>query len=385
MNKKEEMNFNLNNFLLAMSTPLDFVEKNVCNTSNNHSKRVAYIALKFAQKLNFDQKEISDLCSYSLIHNNGLYNAQAKNKNYFNESEENIKFFPFLSNKTNILKYQNEHFDGSGPFGLKDKEIPLFSQIIAFADILESKFDLSNENVQNRIEVESFVRSNINCLFSEELVKYYLDFSSSVDFWLDLQNENDILIYIYSNLSDFTSVLTFEEILEITSVFMYIMDKDSALLDKCIKMSEYYNFEHKDKLTLFIAASLQNIGKFLIPKNIINKTTKLNNTEYELVKSYPYYTKKALSNIMGFNNISIWASNIQETLDGKGYPYKLSAKDLSLKDRLMASLNIYESLRKDKSYRKAFSKEESIVLMHKMAEEGKLDKAIINDINKVLS
>ena len=384
MNKKIQMNFNLNNFLLAMSTPLDFVERNTCNTSNNHSKRVAYVAFKFAEKLKLTAEEMSDLCSYSLVHNNGLYQSESKNEKYFNTSEKNIKDFPFLHKRENILKYQNEHFDGSGFFGLKGSEIPLFSQIISFADILDSKFDLSKDNIENRIEIINFVKLNENYIFSKELSEYFLEFSSDISFWHDLQNENDILQYVFSKLLDFTCILDFEQILEITSVFTNIESKNSTLLENSKKILDYYAFEHKDVFTFLIAVSLQNIGKLVIPKSILNKTTKLNENEYEIVKSYPYYTKKALSNIMGFNDISIWASNVQETLDGKGYPFGRSGKDLSLKDRLLAVLNIYESLSQEKSYRKAFSKDEAIKIMYKMVEEGKLDKAIIGDINEVL-
>ncbi len=73
------------------------------------------------------------------------------------------------------------------------------------------------------------------------------------------------------------------------------------------------------------------------------------------MKTYPYYTKKILANLMGFNDISNWASRAQERVDGQGYPYKFSGKDLSLKDRLMAVLNVYQSLTIKKSYRNKYN------------------------------
>ena len=41
MNKKKQIQFNLNNFLLSTSLALDLVEKDIYNTSKNHSKSVA--------------------------------------------------------------------------------------------------------------------------------------------------------------------------------------------------------------------------------------------------------------------------------------------------------------------------------------------------------
>ena len=74
---------------------------------------------------------------------------------------------------------------------------------------------------------------------------------------------------------------------------------------------------------------------------------------------------------------------MQETLDGKGYPYGLDAKELSLKDRLMATLHIYNALGLEKSYRAKYEHYEAIDILKEMAYNGKLDIAIIKDINTV--
>ena len=54
MDKKRQMVFNLNNFLLAFSEVLK-------------SKKVAYIALNLGIKFGFDNKKLADLCSCALI------------------------------------------------------------------------------------------------------------------------------------------------------------------------------------------------------------------------------------------------------------------------------------------------------------------------------
>ncbi|NCA92769.1 phosphohydrolase, partial [bacterium] len=46
-----------------------------------------------------------------------------------------MKGFPFLTFQENIVLYHHENFDGSGIFGIKGNEIPLFAQLISFADI----------------------------------------------------------------------------------------------------------------------------------------------------------------------------------------------------------------------------------------------------------
>jgi len=101
------------------------------------------------------------------------------------------------------------------------------------------------------------------------------------------------------------------------------------------------------------------------------------------LKSNIYHNKNALRSIYGFDNISKWATRHQEQLDGDGYPSKIEASELSLKDRLMAVLNIYNSLLDEKYYRSAFSHEEAIEILNIKAKNYYLDKAIVNDISEI--
>ena len=385
MNKKTHIEFNLNNFLLAISFLFDKVESKVYQTKANHSKRVTYLCLKIGEKFNLDFEQMSDLCSYSLLHNNGLFQAYQTIKHNCEISEENIKGLPFLNAQKNILLYQQERYDGSGLYGLKEEEIPLFSQIIAFSSYLDRQFDLTNESKKNKDGIKKFIRTNETKLFSQDLCEIFCDeLSTQVGFWLDVQDENTMLQYIYQTLHDFTAVITYEELLEITKNISLITSRNSKLLSSAERMLDFYSFEHKDKYTFLIAASLMDMGKLSIASESINKVSKLNKDEYEQVKSYPYFTQKVLSNIMGFKEISIWAGRIQETLDAEGYPYSLDASTLSFKDRLLSILYIYNALRSKRVYREKLDHFDSITILKEMGKTGKLDSAIIEDINRIL-
>ena len=147
-------------------------------------------------------------------------------------------------------------------------------------------------------------------------------------------------------------------------------------------MTDFYQFEHKDKITFLISASLLNFGKLKISSELLNKKIKLINSELEEIKYNVYYNKQALQAIYGFENISRWATIHQERLDANGYPYCLKASQLSLKDRLMACLNIYNALVSSKTYRKSYTHNEAIKIMEEMGSKKKIDLTIVNDINK---
>ncbi len=384
MDKKKQMNFNLNNFLLSFSNALDEVESRYFKTSKNHSKRVAYLSLKLALEFNYKQEALFDLCAYSLMHNIALSRTREDKKEFCLLANSYATLFPFsFEEQKDVLLYQEEFFDGSGVFSLKDYEIPLFSQFISFANLLDTKFDLSNPAIENREKILNFLEEKKSILFSEDLVECFEEFSKKQSFWLDLQNENELLTFIFSTLHDKTIVLDFEEILKITSIFTLFTNENLNIITNASKVADFYNFEHKDKQTFMIAASLCNIGKLYIDEKILNKKSSLDSLEYELIKAYPYYTKKILSNIIGFSDICSYAYKVQEQIDSKGYPFSLEAKDLSLKDRALALINIYTSLTSKNSYREAFSKEQVFELISSMAEEGRVDKSLVRDFKGI--
>lgn len=134
MDKKKQMQFNLNNFLLSTSIALDFVSKNRYKISLGHAKRVAFIALNIGIKFDLSPEELSDLCSYSLLSSIGL-NQSNDDKTFCEISNECAKEFIFLNQNKNILLYQKEKIDGSGIFGLKNEEIPLFLKLFFWLEL----------------------------------------------------------------------------------------------------------------------------------------------------------------------------------------------------------------------------------------------------------
>lgn len=180
MDKKKEMNFNLNNFLLALSLPCDFKRKEYYNSSLNYSKRVAFISLNIAKQLNLNPQEMSDLCSYSLIHSIGLFTNKKIDKNYLETSNIFSKKLPFLLQNSDILLYQKEYLNGSGLFGLKGEKIPKLAQILSFSILLNETFDLGSFNIDKRDKVIEFVKKNSNILFDKEIETIFMNLAKNL-------------------------------------------------------------------------------------------------------------------------------------------------------------------------------------------------------------
>lgn len=398
------MNFNLNEFLAAVSNVLDIVEIEIFGMATNHSKRIAYISIKIADELELTNPEIFDLASLTIMHDNGAcmkilhdnlkgttqekINILESRKEHCLIGEDNLRNFPFLTNPQNIIKYHHEKYDGSGFFGLSKDDIPLMAQIIAFSDTLDLAFDL--RNTFNKETVIAFVHDHIDTFFSPVLSEVFLKISNRNEFWeaLSDQNIDDCLKRVTPN---FSHELNYHEVHTITKTLSKIIDAkseftqkhSSGLSEKLERMAEFYKIDTIMTLKLLIATDLHDLGKLAVSNNILDKPGKLTKVEFEEIMKHPKITKLCLQNINGFEEITMWASNHHEKLDGSGYPEGLIAKDLDFNSRLIACLDIYQALREERPYRKPMDHLNAMEVLKSMVEVGQLDHAIVDDINSV--
>jgi len=402
--------FNLNNFLRAISNTLDFIERDIFGVPTNHSKRIAYLSLKLAQELNFTTEEVFDIVSLSILHDNGAslkilhdkLRGNSKEKLSLIESmqehciigEENVINFPFLTAPENVIKYHHETYDGSGFFGLSRDEIPIMSQIINFSDTLDLHFNLNNayQNESLKKQIIEFVYNQRNEWFSPLIVDSFLKVTNLSGFWKDLTDE-----HITQNLINLTPVfhmdLTYKQIHNITKVFSKIIDAKSeftqqhsaGLSDRIEKMSYFYNINYEAKMKLLIAADLHDIGKLAISNFILDKPIDLSNEEFDIIKAHPKITRICLKQIKGFEDITEWASNHHEKLNGTGYPRGLFDIQLDFYSRLLACLDIYQALREERPYRKSMTHIDAIKILKKMGKENLIDMQIVDDITMVFS
>jgi len=123
--------------------------------------------------------------------------------------------------------------------------------------------------------------------------------------------------------------------------------------------------------TIEVASQLHDIGTFAIRDNILLKEGTLTPEEWEVVKKHTEEGAKQLEKIYkysGNNELVDMAVDIaryhHENWDGTGYPYGLAGDEIPLSARIMAIVDVYDALNRDRCYRKAYSNEESLKIMH---------------------
>lgn len=108
---------------------------------------------------------------------------------------------------------------------------------------------------------------------------------------------------------------------------------------------------------LYYAALLHDIGKIGIPKEIINKPSRLTEEEYQLIQSHPGIGANILKEITEIPDIAIGAHWHHERYDGKGYPDRLYGRQIPELARIIGVADAYDAMTSKRSYRDVLPQE----------------------------
>lgn len=138
-----------------------------------------------------------------------------------------------------------------------------------------------------------------------------------------------------------------------------------------------------------LASQLHDLGFVAINDTILYKNEELKPEEWEILKTHAEIGARHLEEIYELgskNDFMKMAIDIaryhHENWDGSGYPRGLKGTEIPLAARIVKILDCFDVLNRDRCYRNAFSREESLVIMER--ETGKqFDPEIMAIFNKV--
>jgi putative nucleotidyltransferase with HDIG domain len=121
-----------------------------------------------------------------------------------------------------------------------------------------------------------------------------------------------------------------------------------------------------DEQSLFwfrIGALLHDVGKLVVPSEVLNKPGKLNDDEWTLMRSHPTAGVDMLAGIDFPWDIRPIIESHHERWDGRGYPHGLRGDAIPLSARILAVADVYDALTSLRSYKAALSHERAVEIM----------------------
>jgi response regulator RpfG family c-di-GMP phosphodiesterase len=139
----------------------------------------------------------------------------------------------------------------------------------------------------------------------------------------------------------------------------------------CYELAKLYGLNEKQAETLRYAAPLHDVGKVGIADTILHKASKLDDREWEVMKTHAEKGHKILAgskrNIIQAG--AILAKEHHEKWDGSGYPHGVSGENIHVYGRIVAIADVYDALRHKRCYKEAWPKEQ--VVAELQAQKGK--------------
>ena len=108
---------------------------------------------------------------------------------------------------------------------------------------------------------------------------------------------------------------------------------------------------------LHVAGLVHDVGKIGVSEQVLGKTGKLTDAEFEQIKRHPEIGHRILRDIPGMSDVLPGVLHHHERWDGKGYPHGLVGEQIPLMARILAMADTFDAMSSTRSYRRSMSRE----------------------------
>lgn len=130
-----------------------------------------------------------------------------------------------------------------------------------------------------------------------------------------------------------------------------------------VKISKQMGLEQKVIEGIKLGAMLHDIGKVMVPMEILNRPGRLTKPEFEIIKTHPNVGFDIVENVEFIWPIKEMILQHHERLDGSGYPNGLSGDDIILEARIIAVADVLEAITSHRPYRPALGVDKAIEVL----------------------
>jgi putative nucleotidyltransferase with HDIG domain len=142
-----------------------------------------------------------------------------------------------------------------------------------------------------------------------------------------------------------------------------------------VALGRELGFDQEQCRTAGTAGLLHDVGKALMPLDILNKPGKLTDQEFDVMRSHPVRGFELLQEAHGTGAEAMEVClHHHERFDGTGYPHKLPNEKLNMLVRMGSICDVYDAISSDRPYKKGWDPAESIGMM--ASWKGQFDPAI---------
>lgn len=164
---------------------------------------------------------------------------------------------------------------------------------------------------------------------------------------------------------------------------LYTRGHCDRMVRYALAIADRLGLSSEEKKHLGYGAALHDIGKIGIHELILNKSGKLTDKEYEIMKDHPMLGAEIIKGVDFLNPVVPMIYYHQERYDGKGYPEGLSGEEIPIGARIIAILDTFDAMTSDRPYRKALPMEVAFAELRRCTG-SQFDPKIVETLIKII-
>jgi putative nucleotidyltransferase with HDIG domain len=161
-----------------------------------------------------------------------------------------------------------------------------------------------------------------------------------------------------------TQGVSYDEIVQRWVRLLDIRDKETEehtvrVANLAVALGKKCGLRGEELEHLRTGAFLHDIGKVVIPNDILHKPGDLSDSEWEIMKLHPRIARELLSNLDLPQAVLDVPLYHHERWSGGGYPFRLSGDKIPKPVRVFSVVDVWDALNTDRPYRQKYSPEQA--------------------------
>lgn len=347
----------------------------------DHGSRVGYLVAKMLEAQGKSKREIIDSYILGLLHDVGAYKTEEIDKLVQFETEKVydhsiygyliLKLSDIMGKKTEAILYHHTPWKELEQLNVEYSQL---ANLIFLADRVEIYLRTKNKAISLGI------LEGTNCFSKENIDLFYLteEKFGAQKRLLDGSYINDTEKYLYQ--AEFAE----EELKKLIRMVAFLIDFRSestvthtiTMVSAAVALAKLMKLDKQQIDEIYTGAYIHDLGKVAIPLEVLEKPGRLDNDEMEVMKTHIILTGNIISGHVSDNVYKI-AMRHHEKLDGNGYPYGITEKEMSIAEKIVVVADIFSALTGKRSYKDSLPKEKVTSIMQQMVENHQISEEVV--------
>jgi len=273
----------------------------------------------------------------------------------------------FINTIGHDLKALKELFIEIDIFVHPTEEITIIDNVVDYtmnriSSELKEKFTKASKPIKQTLKFDLFVNGTLTAgvsldiaqgsekHFNENSKKTMLLFRNFASAFFTMQRYGQVAREFQQEI-----VFSIIQLLELHDNYTKNHSHNVAVLSQ--KIATELNLSAEKINNAYWAGLVHDIGKILIPFDVLNKKEKLTEEEFEHIKKHPYWGYITLSQTNHLKEIAKYVLYHHEHWDGSGYPTSIKEKDIPLISQIITVADSWDAMLSDRSYRSKLTSE----------------------------